>query len=225
VRALLAWSGGKDSAWALQVLRTRGIDVVGLFTTVHAESGRVPIHEVRTSLLEQQADAVGLPLSQIALPRDCPNAVYERALHDFTARAKAGGGTHLAFGDLFLEEIRRYRERQFAHSGLELLFPLWALPTRPLAEEMTRSGLRAWITSVDTTQAPASWAGCLFDEHFVQQVHAPIDPCGENGEFHTFVFAGPMLRHAVPTKPGARSHDARWAYADLEPLAGEDAPD
>ena len=217
MRVLLAWSGGKDSAWALQVLRANGVDVVGLFTTVHAESGRVPIHEVRTRLLEQQAQAVRLPLHQVALPRDCPNALYERSLHEFAQRAKDAGGTHLAFGDLFLEEIRRYRERQFTQSGLELLFPLWRRPTRALAEEMTRRGLRAWITSVDTTQAPAAWAGRLFDEAFVREVPPPIDPCGENGEFHTFVFEGPMFPYRIQTKLGAFSRDHRWAYVDLLP--------
>lgn len=222
MRALLAWSGGKDSAWSLQMLRARGVEVAGLFTTVHAESGRVPIHEVRISLLEAQAEALGVALEQIALPRDCPNATYERALREFSARAKAGGATHLAFGDLFLEEIRRYREQQFARSGLELLFPLWGLPTRRLAEEMTQSGLRAWITTVDTSQAPASWAGRRFDEEFVRAVPPGIDPCGENGEFHTFVFDGPMLAHAVRAEPAAFSRDERWAYVDLVGAGGED---
>jgi uncharacterized protein (TIGR00290 family) len=219
--ALLAWSGGKDSAWALQLMRTGGVDVAGLFTTVHEDTGRVAIHAVRTALLEEQARAVALPLEQLRIPRDCPNALYERTLGAFAQRAKGAGITHLAFGDLFLADIRRYREAQFAASGLALLFPLWGLPTRRLAEEMTASGLRAWITCVDTTQAPAEWAGRIYDAAFVRAIAAPIDPCGENGEFHTFVHAGPMLRHALATRCAGITHEGRWTYADIVPAAAE----
>ena len=219
--ALLAWSGGKDSAWALQVLRAQGVEVAGLFTTVQQGTGRVAIHAVRSALLEEQARAVGLPVEQLAIPRDCPNIVYERVLGDFTQRAKGAGITHFAFGDLFLADIRRYREAQFAASGIALLFPLWGLPTRALAEEMTASGLRAWITCVDTTQAPAEWAGRLYDADFVRAVAPPIDPCGENGEFHTFVYAGPMLRHPLATRCASTTREGRWAYADIVPAAAE----
>jgi uncharacterized protein (TIGR00290 family) len=219
--ALLAWSGGKDSAWALHVLRARGVDVAGLFTTVREDTGRVAIHAVRAALLEEQRRAVGLPLEPLAIPRDCPNELYERVLGGFAERAKRAGITHLAFGDLYLEDIRRYRETQFAASGLELLFPLWGRPTRALAEEMTASGLRAWITCVDTTQAPAEWAGRVYDAAFVRAVAPPVDPCGENGEFHTFVYAGPMLRQALATRCAAITREGRWAYADIAPAAAE----
>ena len=219
--ALLAWSGGKDSAWALHMLRAHGVDVAGLFTTVQEDTGRVAIHAVRAALLEEQARAVGLPLEQLAIPRDCPNVVYERVLGEFTRRAKRAGITHLAFGDLFLGDIRRYREAQFAASGIDLLFPLWGLPTRPLAEQMTASGLRAWLTCVDTTQAPAEWAGVVFDPDFVRAVAPPIDPCGENGEFHTFVYAGPMLHHPLQTRCASISREGRWAYADIVLAAAE----
>jgi uncharacterized protein (TIGR00290 family) len=218
-RALLAWSGGKDSAWALHMLRAGGVDVAALFTTVHDD--RVAIHAVRRALLEEQARALGVPLHQLAIPRDCPNAVYERTVGEFVQRMKGAGVTHVAFGDLFLEDIRRYRESQFASSGVDLLFPLWARPTRALAQEMVASGLRAWITCVDTTQAPAEWAGRVYDAQFLPEVTPPVDPCGENGEFHTFVFEGPMLRRPLATALGRCSREGRWAYADIVPRAAE----
>ena len=214
-RTLLAWSGGKDSAWALHVLRANGVEVAGLFTTMREDTGRVAVHAVPRALLHEQIRGVSLPLYELPLPRDPDNALYERVLGEFVAGAKRGGITHLAFGDLFLEEIRRYRERQFAKAGVELLFPLWGLPTRPLAEEMVGSGLRAWLTCVDTTQAPASWAGALFDADFVLGMPDGIDACGENGEFHTFVFEGPMLERPLAVRPGGVSREGRWAYADL----------
>jgi uncharacterized protein (TIGR00290 family) len=197
-KVLVAWSGGKDSAWTLHVLRSAGdFELAGLFTTVNKDTGRIAVHEVRRELLDEQARAADAPLHVIPIPRPCPNAVYERAIADFIAGAKRAGVTHMAFGDLFLEDIRRYRETQFAGSGVELLFPLWGLPTRPLAEEMTASGLRAWITCVDPKRAPRDWAGKVFDAAFVAAVPQGIDPCGENGEFHTFVFEGPPLRRPV----------------------------
>jgi len=225
-RALLAWSGGKDSAWALHVLRGQAMEVAGLFTTVDEASGRVPIHAVRTTLLEAQARAIGLPLHQLPIPVGCANAVYEATLDAFVKEAKSQGITQIAFGDLFLEDIRRYRERQFAASGVDLLFPLWGARTRDLAEEMTAAGLRAWITCVDTTQAPAAWAGSVFDPQFVRQIAPPVDPCGENGEFHTFVFSGPMLRRPLDTQVGTLTRDGRWAYADIVAAkAGERSPE
>jgi|SRR5882724_2549675 len=224
MRAMLAWSGGKDSAWALHLLRQRGVEVAGLFATVDEATERVPIHEVGTEFIAQQAEAASLALHTLPLPSNCPNAIYESVLAEFTSRAKGGGTTHLAFGDLFLEDIRRYRERQFAASGLQLLFPLWGMPTRALAEQMTESGLRAWITSVDTTQAPEEWAGRVFDRQFVKEIPAKVDPCGENGEFHTFVFRGPMFARALATRPGRLWRDERWAYADILHSEGDPVP-
>lgn len=191
------------------------VEVVGLFTTVHRETAKIAVHGVPLGLLEAQARAVGLPVRQLAIPPACPNAVYERTLGEFAAAAKAQGVTHLAFGDLFLEDIRRYRERQFCASGIELLFPLWGADTACLAREMTANGLRAWITCVDTEQAPATWAGRLFDDRFVEEVPAGIDPCGENGEFHTFVVEGPMLRTPVAAHVESVRREGRWAYAEL----------
>jgi len=218
LRVVLAWSGGKDSAWTLHLLRQRpDVEIAGLFTTVNEETGRIAVHEVRGELLEAQARATGLPLHVIPIPRPCPNLVYEQALGQFIARARRAGVSHAAFGDLFLEDIRHYRERQFAGSGVELLFPLWGLPTRALAEEMTAAGLRAWITCVDAKRAPAEWAGRVFDRAFVAAVPPGIDPCGENGEFHTFVFEGPPLRGAVHAQPGAVTETDGTVRVDLLP--------
>jgi uncharacterized protein (TIGR00290 family) len=215
---MLAWSGGKDSAWALHLLRRRDdVEIAGLFTTVNKDTRRVAVHEVRAELLEEQARAADAPLRTIPIPRPCPNAVYERAIADFVAGAKRDGVTHLAFGDLFLEDIRRYRETQFAGSGVELLFPLWGLATRALAEEMTASGLRAWITCVDSKRAPRDWAGKVFDAAFVAAVPPGIDPCGENGEFHTFVFEGPMLRVPIRASPGPATESQGMVCVDLLP--------
>jgi uncharacterized protein (TIGR00290 family) len=218
-RVLLAWSSGKDSAWTLHRLRQMpDVEIAGLFTTVNADTGRVAVHAVRETLLEAQALATGLPLHRIALPHPCPNTVYEAALANFFS-TEAAGVTHAAFGDLFLEDIRRYRERQFAGLGIELLFPLWRLPTRALAEEMVAGGLRAWLTCVNTRQAPAEWAGRVFDEDFLAGVPEGIDPCGERGEFHTFVFRGPMFKAPIPTRVGEVSERDGFVYADVLPVA------
>ena len=215
-RVLIGWSGGKDSAWTLHELRsTPDLEIAGLFTTVHGD--RVAVHEVRIALLERQAERAGVPLHTLPIPRPCPNAVYERVIGEFVARAKLSGVTHLAFGDLFLEDIRRYRERQFAQSGVELLFPLWGRRTRALAEEMVEAGLRAWITCVDTKRAPREWAGRIYDAAFIEQIPAGIDPCGENGEFHTFVFAGPMLSSPLAAKLGALTEREGTVCVDLLP--------
>jgi uncharacterized protein (TIGR00290 family) len=220
-RVLIAWSSGKDSAWTLQVLRNApDVEVAGLFTTMNAETERIAVHAVRAELLEAQANAAGLPLYQIPLPSHCPNTVYEAALAQFAAAAKDRGTTHLAFGDLFLEDIRRYRERQFGNSGIELLFPLWGRPTRALAEEMVACGLRAWIACVDARQAPREWAGRCFDPQFVSAIPAGIDPCGERGEFHTFAFAGPMFSNPIATTIGALTEREGFVYADVLSSAG-----
>ncbi len=217
-RTLLAWSGGKDSAWALKLLRDHAdIDMAGLFTTVNEEQARVAVHAVRLPLLRAQAEAAQMPLHTIAIPSPCPNEVYESKLGEFLAQAKSDGVTQVAFGDLFLEDIRRYRERQFAGTGLELVFPLWGLPTALLAEEMTAAGLRAWITCVDPKRVPRDWAGRMFDAEFVRDIPQDIDPCGENGEFHTFVFEGPMLRGTVRARPGDVFEAGGFVYADLLP--------
>jgi uncharacterized protein (TIGR00290 family) len=214
-RVLLAWSSGKDSAWTLQRLRAMpDVELAGLFTTVRAGADRVAVHEVRATLLEAQASATGLPLYRIELPHPCPNAVYEAALSGFFSTSVAGV-THVAFGDLFLEEIRRYRERQFAALGVLPLFPLWGEPTRALAEEMVAGGLRAWVVCVDSRQAPRELAGRLFDREFILRLPANVDPCGERGEFHTFAFAGPMFSAPISAHVGDVHERDAFVYADL----------
>ena len=159
---------------------------------------------------------IGVPLHRVPIPNPCPNAIYEARIDSFIK--SRSGFTHLAFGDLFLEEIRRYREQQFAAAGLELLFPLWGRPTAALAEEMTAGGLRAWITCVDTSRAPPEWAGRVFDASFVEEIPAGIDPCGENGEFHTFVFQGPMLAAPLAVRPGMRARSGAFMHCELHGL-------
>jgi uncharacterized protein (TIGR00290 family) len=219
-RVMLSWSSGKDSAWALQRLRgDADVELAGLFTTVNREFERVAMHGVRRSLLDAQAAAIGLPLFTVALPHPCPNEAYEALMAAFLGEAKERGVTHFAFGDLFLEDIRRYREQKLAGTGIEPLFPLWGLPTRALAREMVAQGLRAAITCVDPRQAPREWAGRRFDRDFVDAVPDGIDPCGERGEFHTFVCDGPMFRRPVEVAVGEVLERDGFVFADLLPGA------
>ncbi len=222
-KTVLSWSSGKDSAWALRVLRPRAdIEVVGLLTTVNTATGmetepRVAVHGVREALLERQAAAVGLPLWRVTIPDPCPNREYEAALGAALARLRADGVTALAFGDLFLEDIRRYREAQLAGSGLAPLFPLWDLPTDRLARAMVAAGLRATLTRVDTGQLPASFAGRRFDTALLADLPPGVDPCGERGEFHTFVHDGPLFTRPIGVRPGDIIERDGVAYADLLP--------
>jgi len=217
-RVMLSWSSGKDSAWALHLLHSDpDVELLGLFTTVNSEFERVAMHGVRRSLLDEQAACLDLPLEAIPIPYPCPNEVYEAAMAGFVAQAKRRGVTHFAFGDLFLEDIRRYREEKLAGTGIAPLFPLWALPTRPLAQEMVAGGLRAHIVCVDPKQAPREWAGRLFDRAFVDAVPEAIDPCGERGEFHTFVIGGPMFVRPVEVAVGQIVERDGFVFADLLP--------
>jgi uncharacterized protein (TIGR00290 family) len=217
-RALLSWSSGKDSAWALHLLRRAGeVEVVGLLTTVNETHARVAMHAVRAELLEAQARAVGLPLWPVPIPHPCSNERYEAAMGAAVARARDEGITAIAFGDLFLRDIRRYREERLAGTGVAPLFPVWEIPTRELAEEMVRAGLRARLTCVDPRQLPASFAGREFDAHLLADLPAGVDPCGERGEFHTFACDGPMFRHPVPVRAGAVVERDGFVFADLLP--------
>jgi uncharacterized protein (TIGR00290 family) len=192
VRVALSWSSGKDSAWALHLLRQDpSIEIVALVTTLNEAFDRVAMHAVRRELLEMQALAVGLPLWTVPLPWPCSNEQYEARMRDLCARAVANGVESVAFGDLFLAEIRAYREKQLAQTGLKPLFPLWQMPTEALAREMIASGLRAKITCVDPKVLPREFAGREFDLQFLADLPRNIDPCGENGEFHSFVYASP----------------------------------
>jgi uncharacterized protein (TIGR00290 family) len=221
-RVLLSWSSGKDSAWAMQVLRREAdVDIVGLLTTVNTTHGRVAMHSTRRAILEAQARAAGLPLHVIPLPWPCSNEVYERAMRAALESAVKDGVTHIAFGDLFLEDVRAYRCKQLDGSGLEPLFPIWHEPTEPLARRMIDAGLEAFLTCVDPKRLPHSFAGRKFDHAFLNDLPQGVDPCGENGEFHTCVIAGPMFRQPVPAVPGEVVERDGFYFADLVPVVGK----
>jgi uncharacterized protein (TIGR00290 family) len=215
VKALAAWSTGKDSAWALHEARRAGVDVVGLLTTVTATYHRVSMHAVRIELLEAQADAVGLPLTVVEIPAPCPNEVYERAMADVMSAARTRGVDHVVFGDLFLEDVRAYRESRLAAVGMTPLFPLWGRDTRLLANEMIRAGVEAWITCIDPRRAPRELAGRRLDAPLLAALPEDVDPCGERGEMHTFVAAGPMLSRRIPVSPGEIVERDGFVFSDL----------
>jgi uncharacterized protein (TIGR00290 family) len=220
VKILLSWSSGKDSAWALHLLNQQYPGAVaGLLTTVNEAMNRVAMHGVRRSVLEAQARAAGLPLHVVHIPHPCPNDVYEAQMRAAIADALTNGFTHAAFGDLFLEDIRRYREEKLAGTGLEPLFPVWGIPTRELAEQMIEGGLRARITCVDTRKLDRSFVGRDFDRSLLDDLPTSVDPCGENGEFHSCVYAGPMFTHAIALQDGAGHAVAPYVWADLIPAA------
>ena len=217
-RALLCWSSGKDSAFSLHVLRQQGdVEVTGLLTTVNQAYERVAMHAVRVELLRAQAAAAGLPLVEVRIPNACVNGDYDAAMARAMADARAAGVTAVAFGDLFLADIRRYREERLQASGIRPLFPLWGRPTRALAEEMLACGLVAHLTCVDPRVLPASFAGRAFDRSLLDELPKGVDPCGENGEFHTFAAAGPMFAHPVPVRKGEVLERDGFVFADLLP--------
>jgi uncharacterized protein (TIGR00290 family) len=216
-KALAAWSTGKDSAWALHVARAQGVDVVGLLTTVNATFDRVAMHAVRRELLIEQADAAGLPLTVVEIPWPCPNEVYERAMGEAMHAARAQGIDHVIFGDLFLADVRAYREERLAQVGMTPLFPLWGRDTRALAREIVDAGVEAWVTCVDPKQASPALCGRRVDHAFLDELPASIDPCGERGETHTFVAAGPMLSRRVDVTLGEIVTRDGFVFADLLP--------
>jgi uncharacterized protein (TIGR00290 family) len=217
-KAWLAWSSGKDSAWALYTVRQdREFEVVALLTTVNRTYDRVAMHAVRESLLEMQAAAAGLPLVKVPIPSPCPNEVYEQAMRDAMTRARAEGVRHVIFGDLFLNDVRAYREKQLARCGMTPVFPLWGKDTRQLAEDMVAGGLSAHLTCVDPRQLDRTFAGRRFDRDLLAALPRHVDPCGENGEFHTFASAGPMFRAAVPVTVGEIVDRDGFVFADLLP--------
>ena len=217
-RLLLSWSSGKDSAWALHVLRQKNeYDIVGLVTTVNENFARVAMHGVREELLQAQADAAGLPLWRVPLPHPCPNGEYEARMRALIARAVAAGVTHMAFGDLFLEDIRAYREQQLAGTGIAPVFPLWGLDTRQLAHAMIGAGLRAKLSCVDPKQLARDFAGRTFDETLLADLPAGVDPCGERGEFHSFCHAGPMFDRPIAVTTGEVVERDGFVFADLLP--------
>lgn len=215
-QVLLSWSSGKDSAWALHLLRRDpAIQVCGLVTTLNSEFDRVAMHGVRRSVLESQARAAGLPLWTVPLPWPCSNDIYEQLMAELCQRAVAHGIDAIAFGDLFLEDIRTYREKQLASTGLEPLFPVWDIQTDTLAQQMIAAGVRARLACVDTKQLPANFAGREFDAALLRDLPAGIDPCGERGEFHTCVYAGPMFTEPMELETGVIVERDGFVFADL----------
>jgi uncharacterized protein (TIGR00290 family) len=216
VKILLSWSSGKDSAWALHLLNEQYPGAVAaLLTTVNEAVDRVAMHAVRRDVLHAQAAAAGLPLVVVPIPHPCPNEEYEVRMGTAVAAAVADGFTHVAFGDLFLEEVRKYREDRLAGSGLEPLFPLWGIPTAPLAEAMMAGGLRARLACVDTRVLDASFIGREFDRSLLADLPSGIDPCGERGEFHSCVYAGPMFRHPLTLEAGEIVTREPFVWRDL----------
>jgi uncharacterized protein (TIGR00290 family) len=215
-RVLLSWSSGKDSAWALHELRASAdYEVVALLTTVNEAYDRVAMHGVRATLLRDQAEAAGLPVHEVALPWPCSNEDYEARMAEALENARAEGIDAVAFGDLFLEDIRRYREDKMAGTGLGCIFPLWGRDTAELALTMIEAGLRARLVCVDTRKVDASLSGRDFDHGLLAELGPGIDPCGERGEFHTFAYAGPMFRTPLSVATGARVALDGYVYCDL----------
>jgi uncharacterized protein (TIGR00290 family) len=215
-KAILSWSSGKDSAWTLHVLRQRGeVEVVALLTTINAAHDRVAMHAVRSELLRMQAESAGVALWPVLIPWPCDNADYEAAMGAALGRARDAGITVAAFGDLFLEDIRRYREEKLSGTGLTPSFPLWGLPTGALAREMIAGGVRARLTCVDPRQLAPSFAGREFDAGLIADLPASVDPCGERGEFHTFAYDGPMFDRAVAIRGGEVVERDGFVFADL----------
>ena len=215
-KALISWSSGKDSAFALHEIRKAGdLDVVGAVTTVTETFGRVSIHGVRQEILFAQLGAAGLPPRIVPIPYPCPNEIYEARMGEVVAGAVKDGITHMIFGDLYLADIRAYREQKLAGTGITPVFPLWERPTRPLAQAMIASGLKAYVATVDLKKLPAEFAGRAFDETLLADLPQGVDACAENGEFHTCVVAGPMFSRPLQVRPAARVERDGYAYCDL----------
>ena len=215
-KTLLAWSSGKDSAYALWILRQRpDIEVAGLLTTLNAAVDRVSMHAVRESVLDEQARACRLPLLKVPLPDPCSDAEYRAAMSIAIDAARGQGIEAIAFGDLFLADVRAYREAQLAGTGLSPLFPLWDRPTRELAVEMVDGGVEAIITCVDTEQLDARFVGRSYDHSLLNELPEGVDPCGENGEFHTVAIAGPMFSGRVETEVGEVVDHSRFVFVDV----------
>ncbi len=217
-KTLMSWSSGKDSAWALHKLQQNPeIDLVGLFCTVNKEFDRVAMHGVRVELLQKQAKSIGLPLEIIEIPNPCSNADYEKIMGQFVERVKRDNIESFAFGDLFLENIRDYREEKLKGSGIEAIFPIWGIPTDKLSREMIGSGMRAVITCIDPKQTPREFVGREYNNSFLDSLPSTMDPCGENGEFHSFVFDGPMFNEKIEILMGDIVDRDEFLFADVLP--------
>ena len=217
-KAFMSWSSGKDSAFALYTARREGLaEIVGVLTTINEVYDRVAMHGVRNALLDRQIAALGLPAIKVMLPSPCPNDIYEARMEKACAEIKAAGVDHMVFGDLFLEDIRAYREEKLAPVGITPLFPLWKRDTAVLAREMIASGLLAHIACLDPRKLDRRFAGRRFEEAFLRELPADIDPCGENGEFHTAVSAGPMFAEAIAVTIGETVEREGFVFTDIIP--------
>jgi len=215
-RVVLSWSSGKDSAWALHLLRqSQELEIVALLTTFNRSADRVAMHAVRRALVEAQAERIGLPLWTIDLPWPCSNDVYEDLMGGAVRRAVVEGVSAIAFGDLFLEEIRQYRERRLSGTGIEPLFPLWRMPTENLAREMIGAGVKSRVTCVDPKKLDRSFASREFDAKFLNELPPTVDPCGENGEFHTFVYDAPVFSRPIAIRNGEVVERDGFVFADV----------
>jgi uncharacterized protein (TIGR00290 family) len=216
---ILSWSGGKDSCMAAyQLLASQKYQIASLLTTVTEEYDRISMHGVRRSLLEQQADSLGVPLHPIAIPKDCPNEIYEARMREAVEHFKARGITKVAFGDLFLQEVKQYRDERLAQAGMTGLYPIWMRDTAELVRTFIGLGFRAILCCVDTQAIDASFAGREIDQALLEDLPDSADPCGENGEYHSFVYAGPIFKRPIPCRAGERVlHSARFNYCDIVP--------
>lgn len=220
-RAVVAWSSGKDSAYALHAVRQEGgLQVVGLLTTLTEGYERVSMHGVREALLDRQAEAVGLPCTKVRIPPDCSNEVYEQRMGEALGALREAGVGHVVFGDLFLRDIRAYREAQLARVGMTAHFPLWLRDTATLARQMLHDGVRAVVSCLDPRRLDASFAGRRFDETFLAELPEQVDPCGERGEFHTVVVDGPMMHRPIAVQVGQVVHRDGFVFADVVPRTG-----
>lgn len=220
-KILLSWSSGKDSAWTLHTLRQQpDVEIAGLLTTFNEMNNRVAMHGVRMELVEKQAEAAGIPLWSVPLPFPCSNEEYEARMRIIIERARAEDVTQVAFGDLFLEDIRAYRERMMANTGIQPIFPIWRTRdyTKALAQEMLQSNLHTVLTTVDLKQLDPAFAGRMYDEHLLNNLPANVDPCGENGEFHTFCFDAPIFAHPILVQVGETVTRDGFVYTDLLPV-------
>ena len=216
-KVLFSWSSGKDSAFALYELQKRkDIQIAGLFTTVTDEYDRVSMHGVRRELLHRQAAAIGLPLREIGITKNASNDEYEIKMRQLLVEAQAEGVTSVVFGDIFLEDLRKYREEKLAQLGMHAIFPLWKRNTRALVGDMLRLGFKAIVTCVDTQVMGQEFSGRVVDQHFLEDLPEKIDPCGENGEFHTFAYAGPIFQQPIGFEIGEKVlRDNRFYYCEF----------
>ncbi len=223
-KALMCWSSGKDAAWALHVAsRKNEVQVVGLLTTITEAYGRVSMHGVREEILDTQAEAVGLPITKVYIPSPCPNELYEDKMRAAMTAALSRGVTRAVFGDLYLEDIREYRAAQLAKVGMQPVFPLWGLPTRKLAAEMIESGLRARVSCLDPRKVSTDLAGMEFGKKLLEKLPEGVDPCGENGEFHSCCLDGPMFGKPVNVEVGETVDRGGFIFTDLKLVKTEDA--